>query len=405
MASSSRGLSATAAGSAFSAPTPKPLPGVQPLRTIPALDGVRGVAIIAVLAYHFSVWAMRAVSRNAVQSLVGFGYSGVDLFFVLSGFLITGVLLDARGTPGWLGSFYVRRMLRICPLYYTAVAVAIVAQRYLAEPDDVHSIAAVQPWLWTHTLNIKIAGQNAWSPYWLGHFWSLGVEEQFYLLWPTAVALLSRRGLAALCIAAVPAALGLRLWLFLNAHGAAAFALMPCRIDALCLGALTALAARSRGGLLVWWPAARAGIVVFGGATAMMLVPGASWANTVGVVRMTVVALFCTSVIIDAVASPPAALGRRLLETRVLRAFGKYSYGLYVIHQLMGPALIATFPFAALQGFAAPAATLAFFVYCSAVLIPIAWLSWTCLESPFLRLKSAFEYRLTAGARAGSVHG
>jgi len=95
------------------------------VHTIPALDGIRGAAIISVLAYHLSIWAARGLPRNSIQTLASFGYSGVDLFFVLSGFLITGILLDARGAPRWLRTFYIRRVLRIFPLYYAAVAAAI----------------------------------------------------------------------------------------------------------------------------------------------------------------------------------------------------------------------------------------------------------------------------------------
>ncbi len=162
--------------------------------TIPALEGVRGVAILAVLAHQLLIDGYAGgraleILRMPFQT----GWAGVQLFFVLSGFLITGILLDTRRAENFWSSFYARRALRIFPVYYLLLAVT-----YAIAPHR-HQVFY---WLYLANLRQLAAGPAVES---LGHCWSLSVEEQFYLVWPFAVRLLDERGLVRLCAAIVVA--------------------------------------------------------------------------------------------------------------------------------------------------------------------------------------------------------
>jgi len=155
---------------------------------IPALDGLRALAILLVIPHNLDILSApyRAVEVPPV-TVMHAGWIGVQLFFVLSGFLITGNLLDTRGSANYYRAFIGRRALRILPLYYGVLLVTFVLVPLLGSmPEKLQETAPNQVWLWTFLLN--------WSaPYGhtvvgFGHFWSLAVEEQFYLLWPFVVA-------------------------------------------------------------------------------------------------------------------------------------------------------------------------------------------------------------------------
>lgn len=217
---------------------------------IPALDGLRGIAILLVLVFHL----LDRLPANAgiFRYLVVAGrlaWSGVDLFFVLSGFLIGGILLDAQRSPHYYKTFYLRRAFRILPIY--AVLLALAATRNL----PVHWAVLGKlypsniPWVCYLTLTQNFAmalgmrGLMSLSP-----TWSLAVEEQFYLTVPLIVRKLSRLHLTRLLVMALVAAPLLRtlLYHFYSRGPIACHRLMPCRADALSLGVLSALACRDR---------------------------------------------------------------------------------------------------------------------------------------------------------------
>src|SRR5512137_2924489 len=232
-------------------PVPRaPAPGAHH----PALDGMRGVAVLMVLAFHLlHVDGEGGTLERAILGATRSGWAGVDLFFVLSGFLITGILLDARGGPGYFRAFYARRVLRIFPLYYAYLAVLFLAVPALLPALDVRR--ETQGWLWTYLGNVLFAREGGFqaSPF-TGHFWSLAVEEQFYLFWPFLVWLLPRRWLAAACLGLVAGAFALRFAIHRTTFNAtAAYVLTPARMDALAMGALVAIAAREP----AWWPRVR----------------------------------------------------------------------------------------------------------------------------------------------------
>ncbi len=175
------------------------------LKRVPALDGLRGLAILAVVEFHFAEGLTNASRpESAIYNVFRTGWLGVDLFFVLSGFLITGILSNSKGTPGYFRNFYWRRALRIFPPYYAFLFVFGVLY-----PLARHRPLDAPWWHWTYLTNVAIAAGlpvNSCS-----HFWSLAIEEQFYLLWPLLIYMLSRKAAMNACIACVGIAAAARI--------------------------------------------------------------------------------------------------------------------------------------------------------------------------------------------------
>jgi peptidoglycan/LPS O-acetylase OafA/YrhL len=370
---------------------------------VPALDGVRGVAILLVLVLHFSRYGHGLVPSGLfIDSLyyrvAGAGWIGVDLFFVLSGFLITGILYDAKGGAHYFRNFYARRVLRIFPLYYGALILfLVVLPRLWPHHAGLQSMVRDGPWYWTYLSNLKIA-RDGWPQFGaIGHFWSLAVEEQFYLIWPLVVLALNRRQLQITCLLCLIAALAVRVVLNAQGNNPAAFVLTPARLDALAVGAYLALAARAPGGLRrlsrMAQPVAMAlclsALVVF--VLRKGFVAYDPWVSTVG---HTIVAVLFGSVLVLALTLPGESFVVRAFGSSFLSFFGRYSYGIYVFHHpilffktgFIPLALIpSVFGSQLLRQFV-------FMVIATAVSVAIAYLSWHLYEKRFLKLKVFFPY-------------
>lgn len=357
---------------------------------VPALDGLRGLAITLVLAMHFvhapeSVWWGVALDRVAHM-----GWIGVDLFFVLSGFLITGILLDTKARPGYYRSFYARRVLRIFPLYFTYLAVILLLPRTggLARWLGAPYLAEHQTWFWTHTVNWLIAFEGV-TDYAVqsgfGALWSLSIEEQFYVLWPFIVAVLSRRSLGRLAIGVVIAGLVFRIGLaWLGAPMAVLYNATLTRLDPLAIGALLAVLARE-GGLARYWE--RLALAVCGVAVlALIIVAMAQFsrhpAELVFAATVPAVAVAWGMVLLHSLVR--RGRWQQAMVSQPLRTLGKYSYAIYllqakVIHVLthngLTPERLGGVVYAALG---------------VGVTFTLAWTSWHLLESRFLALKLRF---------------
>ena len=188
------------------------------------------------------------------MGVTNYGSYGVELFFVLSGFLITGILYDARNKPNYFRNFYMRRVLRIFPLYYgVLVLVFFVAPLIpMFRGQTLDYLVDRQAWAWLYAVNVYIAKQGEWSFSYLDHFWSLAVEEHFYLVWPLVVLLLAQRprtlitvslaiALGAMLARLTGSLMGLSWW--------TTYVLTPFRLDGLALGAFLAVTMRQPGGL------------------------------------------------------------------------------------------------------------------------------------------------------------
>jgi peptidoglycan/LPS O-acetylase OafA/YrhL len=195
---------------------------------------------------HFWLGARPSGEADRVFYIVAQnGWIGVDLFFVLSGFPITRILLNAKGTARYFRTFYARRALRIFPLYYGFLflwffVVPNVVQLSPAGPFQRGS--DTQLWFWTYASN-WLSITNRVVPHGLNHFWTLAIEEQFYLVWPAVVLLVSRRTLARICIALVPLGFLFRLWLMTTPYAhTGGYVLTPARMGTLAVGAWLACA-------------------------------------------------------------------------------------------------------------------------------------------------------------------
>jgi peptidoglycan/LPS O-acetylase OafA/YrhL len=363
---------------------------------VPVLDGVRGLAVLLVVAYHTLHVGETATGAAVMNGLRSPLWAGVDLFFVLSGFLITGILLDTRERPHYFRNFYVRRTLRIFPLYYGVLfAILVVAPLALTTlhrplPEFLQVLLPRQAWLWSYMQN-WLQARGAHNLPGFGHFWSLAIEEQFYLFWPFVVWTLTPKRLLRVCIGAAVGGLALRTSLMLTGVAGewAVRHMTITRVDTLLIGAALAVAIRDdrlRARVVKAAPVALLAAIT--PLVAIYLFTGGAdlWVATIG---FTLTALTAASII-------AINLERPLLDRAFLRFLGKYSYAIYVFHLPIAVAvhdkLNATFraPSAAIPvAFAAFAVTLA-------SSIAVAWVSWRVWESPWLSLKERFAGYKTA---------
>jgi peptidoglycan/LPS O-acetylase OafA/YrhL len=376
----------------------------------PALDGLRGVACLAVMIYHFVPFVPQRTSSAAARTLDAVahtGWVGVDLFFVLSGFLITGILLRAKGEQGFLRNFYARRVLRIFPLYYLVLLTVLVigplathAQSYAAMADTLHH----QGWLWAYAYNLRVLFTGR---FWadggipLSHCWSLSIEEHFYLVWPLVVAWADRRTLLRISVTLVllvPVARTVAV--LAGASHAILYTFTLCRMDALLLGAFVALTFRD----------ARVGALLRRLAPATLLACGAGFLSLVRLagdssgltgpmlsVGFSVLAFGSAAIVVLATV-PEATPLARLLAARPLRWFGRYSYGAYLLHFVLRPAILkVAAPERLEEALGSQALGIVAHVLIGiAVTMTVAVAAFHLFEMPFLRLKRFFEYGATA---------
>jgi peptidoglycan/LPS O-acetylase OafA/YrhL len=367
-------------------------------RHIAALDGVRGLAILVVLIHNPS-FIMRG-SEHALLKLTGAitatGWSGVQLFFVLSGFLITGILVDARGRDGYFRTFYIRRTLRIFPLYYAFLVVTFLVVPLFADPAWVRTAHQNQGWYWAYLANWGAPfGHDVPG---LTHFWSLAVEEQFYLFWPLLVLALPRRGMIALCGTIIVLSPFVRFLLHtMGLPPLAGYEFTIARWDALAAGALLAVLVREESSRQ--WLRRHMPTIGIGALLALLLFIGIDHGFhegelSVQVLGQTIVSILSAWLIYICLA-PSSGAARWVHDAasaRWLRFLGKYSYAIYVFHYPIH--FIASHHLADVVNGADTnwrLLRLALYVCGIAVLsIAAALISWHVLEKPFLDFKERF---------------
>lgn len=353
----------------------------------PALDGLRGVAILLVVFLH----------NFRFMNYFFFGWLGVDLFFVLSGFLITDLLLKALDKPHFLRNFYMRRVLRIFPLFYLSLIIFLLI---LPNIRSLHLDAGYytknQGWLWAYLQNWLFIFKEPYGDQILLHTWSLAVEEQFYLFWPLIILLLRKPG--RLLIFAL---------LILLLTGVARYVVWSCkvedlaysslytftRIDGLCIGAMVALLLRIDRNFLKKYTIV---IVLLMAAVNF----GFYFLNNregftlpyLAFVGYTTFAVLFGLLVYEAV-NGDSKIIRFILDNRPLKFFGKISYGLYVYHW---PVYILFFDYLKnlvieknLVSFRIAEMISAVAVTLIAILVSVA--SYHYFEKPFLKLKKRFS--------------
>lgn len=374
---------------------------------IRALDGLRGVAILVVMVLHFTFVNPTTGIEHLYAGIVGAGWAGVDLFFVLSGFLITGILYDSRHSQTYFRTFYLRRAVRIFPLYYAVLFLLFVILPWL-EPGASLSTNGTDPqiWAWTYLNNVLMAREG-----WEGvsahttHLWSLAVEEQFYLVWPLVVWFASRNSLLRISVALIAGAWLTRLVMFYTAgNGFGGYLLFPARMDTLVFGGVLALLARDAGGIArmnrLIRPALILGVGGLLGTVAWSVgtqPPGSFLPPMqlhVQLLGYPAIALLSGAALVAALNRPTYPRLNRVLCSPMLVRFGQYSYGLYLLHVLLRDVLRVR-----LFGEGTPIALGSQIP--SAILIVImgiglsyamAWVSWHAFEKRFLGLKRFFPY-------------
>jgi peptidoglycan/LPS O-acetylase OafA/YrhL len=309
---------------------------------MPALDGVRGLAIVMVLAVHF---IGNTEPTNAIEHVftfvAGYGEYGVDLFFVLSGFLITGILYEAREGAHYFRNFYVRRSLRIFPLYYGVLAVVFLILPLIPffNRPSLQYLEAHQIWAWLYGVNVYVAKSGDFNMTYIQHFWSLAVEEHFYFVWPLVVWLAPGRALLRVSAAIIGLSLVLRITsVVLGVNPVAIYVLTPYRLDALVLGGFLSIYARQPGGMATIERLLKP--VTIGLAVLLVASFGFNKITPVGVEllrpirNVTITALLAALLLGALTAGKDSAFGA-VFRGSFLRFFGKYSYGLYVFHHFV----------------------------------------------------------------------
>ena len=347
---------------------------------IAELDGLRGIAILLVMVHRF--WPRSDAGLAA--DLAGSGWIGVDLFFVISGFLITGILLETRGEEGYFRNFYVRRVLRIFPLYYLFVGTILAVFSWNPSFRE-HSGSPL--WYLFYLGNVPEGLLGLDVPYWLGPVWSLAIEEQFYLTFPWLVAYTSRKTLTRILLAMLAFAPMVRVVTMLvdPAHERVQYLFTLCRLDTIAFGCLLAIFMRTvdverhRAWLR------KLGIGAFAGAAVVALVTGLDRTTAFGrTAGYSVVALGCAAVVMLAMLARDAR-STAPLRNIGLRYFGKLCFGLYLLHR---PADTAVGALAARAHLDVDALWL--IPIKIVVALVFATISWRLLEQPILGLKSAF---------------
>jgi peptidoglycan/LPS O-acetylase OafA/YrhL len=340
-------------------------------RRIPQLDAVRGLAILVVMAHNTSLrypyFHLQQIFRN--------GWMGVDLFFVLSGYLITGILVDTKESETYFKNFYVRRCLRIWPLYYSLIFFMFVAVRFL-NPSQFHIVVKQSsPW-WAYLLYLQNfvgpVSTNAAGP--LGVTWSLAIEEQFYLIWAVVVRFCSPTWLRRIAIAEICISPALRYYLSL--HHVDLYTNVFSRLDGLMAGAFLALLVRSNNFVSSKLLRQAWGLFVMAAPLAFVAA-----AYNAGWIVYSLTSLASAAFVYVSVFSQQKWL-QSVMNNRFLIYSGTISYGLYLLHKIPS-GMVETLHLDRHPFLAYPIIFAASYV--------IAALSWNLLEKPFLNLKRYFE--------------
>jgi len=358
-------------------------------KVIPSLYGLRGIAVLLVLFYH----------NFEYLQITYFGWIGVDLFFVLSGFLITRILISTKGAEHYFKNFYLRRALRIFPLYYLSIAIFLVVEHSLSLPTGMTFSNHLDLYL-TYLQNLLFFQSKDRSPGHsiLNHFWSLSVEEHFYILWPLIVSYLTKKQLIKVSVFIIIASKLLSLILLRQGMSwIAVYTFSFVRFEPLAMGSLLAILVADKVKLVERYTKwifgfSLSAILIFIGyhiainQNLSVLKPESSLLLSKSFI-LSLVALFFSSVLVYALADNRF---EKLLSSSRLIFFGKYSYGIYVFHYPIYYLTIYWFHrYDAVSSFNWPIEILISIV-CSCLAFGIAYITYNYYEKYFLNLKNKF---------------
>ncbi len=372
----------------------------------PQLDGLRGIAVLIVVEYHYRIvptilaWASGRLS-DYLGPLVTLGQTGVDLFFVLSGFLLGGILLDNKRASNYFIVFYARRICRIFPLYFLLLMLlffVIPVPRDFVLGTPYHE--RLPSWTYvTFTQNVAMAQEGSWGYAWLTPTWSLAVEEQFYLILPLLIAFVSRDRLPYLLAGLVLLGLPSRLAV-LAFHPQPDFAaqyLLPCRgMEALFLGIMCAWAVRNESCLaflqahlkLVYAAVAvlATSVLVLGPYSFQPDTPATYFPQSYG---FTLMALLYTCILLVAVTEEQGLISF-VTRNQLLGKIGVISYGVYLLHLPVQGLLFWYLP-----GVEPTGSRIHFLITLNALLLTVAlaYVSWNYFEKKIVKWGHSFSYK------------
>lgn len=371
----------------------KPTPDNNKTR-ITELDGVRGIAIALVLVWHYvqnQINPMAGTYLFDIKNLLVFTWSGVDLFFVLSGFLIGGILLDNRDSENYFKTFYIRRACRIFPIYYLFILILVLATHLGIQGYPsiawVFDLKNMPLWSYaTFTQNILMVINNEAGPPWLNVTWSLAVEEHFYLFLPLIVRYVKKDQLPIVLLWFIISAPLLRA----TAPGLSAYINAPWRADSLLLGVLLAYGVRTPG---FWEAAEKYRYVIYSAFSGLVIIVGIMALNTLlklgGAITHLVYAGLYTLLLLIILMSQNGLLSR-FLRMRILVWLGTISYGVYLLHQGMSSVLhgLIRLDYPAMVDLKSIGVTL----LALALTLLISHISYYYFEKRIIRFSHAFKY-------------
>lgn len=386
----------------------------SPSKRIPELDGLRGIAISYVVLFHYFYWGRLTYDPSlgllghfaaGLQRLLAVGWSGVDLFFVLSGFLIGGILIDSRDSENYYTTFYMRRFYRILPIYYIWIlgyglllwTIHHELRVPLAHPVEAWPDASLL-WLFVFIQNYHYFSRASLGWYWISPTWSLAVEEQFYLIAPLVIRRLSNRALFLVMSAVVVAAPAARIWVHYHVPIDKVdldlpYTLMPCRADALAIGVLIALLWRMQS-FRKWLSGHGTVLYAFSGFFLSTFVILGFWSPDNFSLPMesfgyTFIAIFYGSLLV-LVLEKRSSYVAALTRWSALRELGRVSYCVYLLHNGFAWAMREALHVWVIrpQWWAFVACDL----LAATVVYMVARYSWRDIENPLIRQGHAYSY-------------
>jgi peptidoglycan/LPS O-acetylase OafA/YrhL len=380
---------------------PEDLQTPQGQQHIQAIDGLKGFVICILLVHYNFIFKPDGLLERIYFLGVQYSLMALDIFFVVSGFLITGILIRSRGHEKYFRNFYARRSLRIFPLYY----VFLVLYFFLLPALWPEATQALRvdwlPWFFGYGANIymSVFGDSPVAGTASIHLWSLSVEEQYYLIWPLVVHFCSRQNLKRVSIAMIVAAPLIRVGLVLMDERVAAFMLMPSRMDSLAIGGLLAMWSLEPGGLQRFHRHAR--LTLAGAlATALPILLYIGAVHPMHPLAVTLL-LMCASaqagaLVLLGVTRGLGSFGNAAVTWAPLARVGLFSYAIYVLHdpaawigERMG--LSPRFFRESIEW--RLGAQLAYFATFTVISFGISWCSWHFFEKHLLELKRYFPYQ------------
>jgi len=370
---------------------------------IPILDGIRAYAVLMVCMLHFfQVDESRLYEANHFLGMFMFKFSqiglrGVELFFILSGFLITGILLESKKSPYYFTTFYARRFLRIFPLYYFVLAVSFFVLPHILIIDTAgQDVIQKQSWLWTYTSNLSgFFGQGNWDASLnfpsFGHFLSLSVEEHFYIFWPLLFYFASEKWLPRIMWTIVAISAFSTLFVFFEGDSIPILRWSTIR----CSGVL------SLGGLIAWYMRNPPEFEKINRISCKVILPLAILFLLANILprqsKFHDLVTFFTSVLFFGTILVVTLNGDKITNSffnhKPLFFIGKISYGIYVYHGMLRPYFkVYVYENLHLVIRNTIIASTIYTIICTAISVLLAWISWTLIESPILGFKTRFKY-------------